>query len=275
MQWDRKGVDVQNCYMTDTEDSNEAQEKARKRLELALQVTGWSAAKLASEAGLAASTISRFLNFPVKHTISLKTLAKVDDAVWRYIKSVPDPRESIRLTFLYGASTPQVEPLDTKSISIQVRGAVQAGHWAEAIEWPRDEWDVVRVPRPDGHKSYFGLLVKGPSMNQVYPEDTILVCVPMMHYDHALSEEDHVIVQRRAESGLVEATVKEIRSDSEGRIWLWPKSTHPEYQSPIELPRPDASIPDAAGADDVRIVAVVVADYRVRKPTPKRAIPGL
>ena len=28
MQWDRKGDDVQNCYMTDTEDRDEAQEKA-------------------------------------------------------------------------------------------------------------------------------------------------------------------------------------------------------------------------------------------------------
>lgn len=256
--------------------ADDADLAARNRVEKAMAITGWKPSRLAKEAGVAVSTLTRFLYRDPGYTLSLPTLTKIDEAVGRYIKSVPDPRESIRLTLLYGGAGGQVEPLDSKSITIQVRGAVQAGHWAEAIEWTQDEWEVVRVPRPDGHKSYFGLVVKGPSMNQVYPEGTILVCVPMMHYDHALAEEDHVIVQRRAESGLVEATVKEIRSDTEGRIWLWPKSSHPEHQAPIELPRPDASIPDAAGADEVQIVAVVVADYRVRKPAAaKRPIPGL
>lgn len=76
-------------------------------------------------------------------------------------------------------SKTDVEPAELPFIHLQIRGAVQAGAWAQAMELPRDEWEVVAVPRPDGHKQYFGLRVKGPSMNLVYPEGTILVCVPV------------------------------------------------------------------------------------------------
>lgn len=164
-----------------------------------------------------------------------------------------------------------LEPVELPFIQLEIRGAVQAGLWAPAIEWPPDEWEVVAVPRPDGHRRYFGLKVKGPSMNLVYPEGTILVCVPMAEYHHALGDGDHVIVQRRDNaSDMVEGTVKEIRRDDAGRAWLWPRSDHPEHQAPIELPQRLPGFHDFAGSRDVEIVAVVVADYRIRRPAAQR-----
>lgn len=104
-------------------------------------------------------------------------------------------------------------------------------------------------------------------MNLVYPEGTILVCVPVGEYHHALVEGDHVIVQRRDMlTDMVEATVKELRRDDSGRIWLWPRSNHPEHQTPLALPEHSPGFQDDAGCREIEIVAVVVADYRVRKP---------
>jgi DNA-binding Xre family transcriptional regulator len=237
-----------------------AQTAARGKIERALKITGWTATKLAREAGVAASTLNKFLYQGAKHTVSLSTLTKIDEAVERFVKDVSDPRESIRLMLIYGGGG-SVEMVNEAAITIFIRGAVKAGHWAEAMEWPAADWQPVTLPRPDGHRSYFGLRVEGPSMNEVYPEGTILVCVPMMDYDIDLENEDHVIVQRWA-GGQVEATVKELRRDAEGNTWLWPRSTHPEHQTPIALPR---TPPDELAEDRIEVAAVVVADYRIRK----------
>ena len=160
-----------------------------------------------------------------------------------------------------------VEPLAAAFVTLEVRGQVQAGSWSEALERPADEWEVVPVPRPDGHRHYFGLRVRGASMNLEYPEGTILVCVPLEDYHHRLASGDHVIVRRRHPvTGLFESTVKELRLDERRRSWLWPRSTDPEHQTPILWPRTAAEMADAAGAPETQVAAVVVADYRVRKP---------
>lgn len=243
---------------------DKAQESARRRLHKALEITGWKSTTLAKEAGVAPSTINRFLNQDVGHTVSLKTMAKVDDAVRRFLEAQPFSRQVIQWQLEYFRDAPEaLEPTDSDIITIHVRGAVQAGRWAEAMEWPVDDWRKVSLPRPDGHRSYFGLRVRGPSMNQVYPDGTILVCVPFHDYDHGLEDGDHVIVQRW-QSGQVEATVKELRRGPEGAVWLWPRSDHPEHQTPIALPRAGQDHPEYDGTDEIRVVAVVVADYRVR-----------
>ena len=249
--------------MTDNIEESGPQEQARRRLNLALEITGWSKAKLAKEAGMAATTISRFLNFDVKHAPTLNTMAKVDAAVERFIRAVPDPKESIRLLLLYqgfGA----VQAVADGMITIKVRGEVQAGHWSEASEWLPEDQETVTLPRPDSHRAYFGLRVRGPSMDMVYPEGTILVCVGLHDYDHVLENEDHVIVQRW-DGDLVEATVKELRKDQDGRYWLWPRSTHPEHQTPIAVPSNVVAGEDDGNATDIVITAIVVADYRVRR----------
>ncbi len=238
------------------------QEAAKKRILRALEITGWKSTTLAKEAGVAPSTINRFLNQDVGHTISFKTMVKVDEAVKRYIHSIPDMTETIRLTLKYEGSS-HLEPVAANTVTINMRGVVQAGQWSEAMERPAKDWQKITLPRPGGHKSYFGLRVKGPSMNQVYPEGTILVCVPFHDYGYGLEEGDHVIVQRW-DAGQVEATVKELRKSPEGNIWLWPRSDHPKHQTPIALPRNSENHPEYDGSNEIRVAAIVVADYRVR-----------
>jgi len=234
-------------------------------LETAMAITGWSPTRLAKEAGVTTSTITRFLNFPVKHTISLTTMAKVDDAVDRFIKSVPNAVESIKLALMYHAAgihqVEDVSPIANGMISIKVRGAVQAGYFTDATEIPEWEQQTVVLPRPDNHKTHFGLRVCGDSMNMVFPEGTILVCVPIHQYDFALQNGDYVIVER-FQGSLVEATVKELRQNGDRTVWLWPRSSNPEYQTPIKLPRNGQGA--EPGDDAIRVTAVVVADYRIR-----------
>ena len=61
---------------TPVEDAG-ARDVARQLVRAMMQVTGWTASRLAVEAGLAASTLNRFMNHDVKHTLKFTTLSRL------------------------------------------------------------------------------------------------------------------------------------------------------------------------------------------------------
>jgi repressor LexA len=140
------------------------------------------------------------------------------------------------------ASTPNsASPLIPESrvqlTTVVVRAAVQAGVWKDAIEWDEGEWfavSVVEDPRWKGLEK-FGLVVRGTSMDKLYPEGTILICVKFAELDRGPSPGQRVICLRRSDTGDYEATVKEYQTDEKGRHVLWPRSNDPDFQSPIIL----------------------------------------
>lgn len=154
--------------------------------------------------------------------------------------------------------------------AVTVVGAVQAGVWRPAMEWPEDDRYSVAVPHghwySEPHYRAFGLEVRGASMDLEYPAGTVLICIPVGCYPHGIGDEDHVVVQQRdPATGDVEATVKELRIDDQGRAWLVPRSSQPEHQTPIKYTTPaDENGWHDAGCRDVEVVAVVVADIRER-----------
>ena len=139
---------------------------------------------------------------------------------------------------------------------VVVRGDVQGGAWREAIEWNEDDWYTVAVPRDERYPNLprFGLEVRGASMNQVFPEGTVLICILTEAIQDGVPPGKKVIVQQVDRAGLTEATVKELLVDEQGRAWLWPRSTDPEYQAPLQF--------DQEKAEDVKITAVVTGSYR-------------
>lgn len=139
-------------------------------------------------------------------------------------------------------------------IPVMVRGQVQAGAWRPALEWAPDDWYPVTVPldpRFPGVKR-FGLEVRGPAMDLLYPEGTILICVRLEELERAPVPGQRVIVERRNGNGLIEATVKEYQLDSQGKAWLVPRSSDSRYQAPVAL----------EGSGEIRIVALVIGSYK-------------
>lgn len=136
-----------------------------------------------------------------------------------------------------------------------VRGAVAAGVWTEAYEWPKSEWiPYSAFPRTEHvDHSRFGLMVEGESMDQIYPPGTVLDCLKMFEMTD-LHNGCRVIVERVRLDGEMEATVKEYLKSEDGRVWLIPRSNNPAFQSPIAL--------DSPGVDEVRIAAIVIGSYR-------------
>lgn len=136
-----------------------------------------------------------------------------------------------------------------------VKGAVAAGVWRAAVEWPADDWqsfngraDVTAEPE---HR--FGLRVIGDSMDEIYPDGTIVECVSLFGRAEAAPGK-RVVVVRQDEHGQYEATVKEL-VEQVGELWLVPRSTNPAHL-PFKLNEP------APGIVETRIAAVVVASVR-------------
>lgn len=100
----------------------------------------------------------------------------------------------------------------------------------------------------------FGLKIEGDSMDELYPDGTIVECVSV--FGHAeIAPGKRVVVVRQRKDGLFEATVKELAEDDEGKLWAVPKSSNPAHQS-ISLTDPED------GIIETRIAAVVVASHR-------------
>lgn len=136
---------------------------------------------------------------------------------------------------------------------IKVIGAVQAGTWRNALQWDEDEQYSVEAPVPETLRGLrvFGLEVRGPSMNKVYPEGSILLCVSPAE-SHITPKVGHRVIAIRKDHDEVEATVKELRADGDGKFWLWPQSDHPAHQAPIPL----------EGTEEVEIQGLVVSSFR-------------
>lgn len=145
---------------------------------------------------------------------------------------------------------------------VPVVGDVAAGVWLEvaAVELQDvSEWLPIDVPGYE-RAHLKALRVVGPSMNLVYPEGRYVV---IAHPSEAGVRVGDYVVVERYKVDLVEVTLKELVVEPGGRIALWPRSSHPDFQSPIYLTANDDHDQTAP-----KIIGVVVADYsrRVRPP---------
>lgn len=148
-------------------------------------------------------------------------------------------------------------PFEALGPTLYVKGVAQAGAWAEVWQDPPSEWKTfpgradVTVPLRDR----FGIRVKGDSMNDVYPDGTIVECVAFLG-GIEIENGRRVVVQRRRNGTEFEVTIKEYYRDADGIEWLVPRSSNPAFQAPI---RADQQEP---GIDEVQVIGIVVGSYR-------------
>ena len=163
-------------------------------------------------------------------------------------------------------------PLRPVSVmTVYVKGAVQAGVWADAIEWDSSDWLPIFVPEEARYPRVerFGLQVRGNSMDRLYPAGSILITVRFADIGRGPEPGDKVVVIRRSETGdQFEATVKVYELDELNRVILWPRSTDPEHQAPIILPAASYEFAgnghdgDQASHPDLEISSLVIGSYR-------------
>lgn len=148
-------------------------------------------------------------------------------------------------------------PTAPSPTTVFVSGAVEAGHFADAIERDRSEWYTLDIPIPEKFRGKARALeVRGPSMNLEYPDGSVIVWMPASEV-RAPENGDHVVAIARRIDGKVEASIKEYRL-ADGRVWLCPRSDNPAHQTAIALDE----LPD--GIEAIEVAGLVAGGYRPR-----------
>jgi len=150
---------------------------------------------------------------------------------------------------------------------VSIIGAAEAGVWRRGLEFddPEQQIDWSLPPSPQwGDHHIFALYVRGPSMDCLYPDGSVVICARFSDLGRLPRPGDKVVCQRRRNDGLAETTIKELAPDATGAIWLWPRSHHPAHQQPLLF---DGSIEpgDAAQVDnqtELQIIAKVIGCLR-------------
>ncbi|WP_338661754.1 S24 family peptidase [Pararoseomonas sp. SCSIO 73927] len=209
-----------------------------RRIRERMDVMGWSERETMRQAGVNEHALR---NIQKGHSPRPQTLAKLASAL-----KVPPSY------FLLAAAPQDGRPGVLQMETVFVKGAVQAGVWTDALEWDPGDWIEIQAPTdprlPKGAER-FGLLVRGRSMDRVYPPGSMLICVRYYDLLRGPKTGDDVIVMRRSvQLGGFEATVKEYQMDEEGRHVLWPRSTDPAFQAPIVIPQGAAPVASPNGS---------------------------
>lgn len=218
----------------------------------ALKDRGWSAAKLAREAGVAPSTITRALDMSVKFIPSTRTMNRI-------------------LAVIHDVDPSELLPTDRPNIGAQpvrrripIAGEIRAGAWIEIPDEPTEtDWVYYDDPEYRNVRVY-ALKVVGSSMDRIYPGGTTVIVADAI--DTNVFEGD-VVVVRRKRGPAVETTLKEVMIDGPQRISLWPRSNDPLFQEPFRIDRTTEDIDEGP-----EIIGIVIASYNKRARTSARMV---
>ncbi len=196
------------------------------RIRAARKDAGLTQAELALRMGVTQSVVSDWENAKLASWSERETAEKLATALGK-------PRGYF--------AAPQAPLVSTTGI--EVVGEVQAGVFRAALEIPPEDRLKLPVVTLGGAADvdYVALKVVGPSMNELYPDGSFVICIPTFSTD--VRDGDRVVVYQR-QGDLVEATIKEVHVEPGGRVGLWPRSTDPRYQDPIYLDADDQDGPE-------------------------------
>ncbi|MBZ9659822.1 XRE family transcriptional regulator [Mesorhizobium sp. ESP-6-4] len=184
--------------------------------------------------------------------------------VSKYERGIQEPKRepSMRLAELAGVPFGEwmgVEPISTADVrakNVTVVGELCAGQWREAIEWDHDDQYTVPALIDSDLPGYplKGFVVRGTSMNEYYPDGSIVFAAATIANGLQPANGDHVIVTRRNNKGLYEASLKEYVIGVDGSKWLFPRSHDPEHKTPLRLD----------DSEEVTVTGIVRASFITR-----------
>lgn len=239
-----------------------------------LEICDWKATHVARAAGLAPSTINKFLAGDVDHVLSARTIKAIETAALKRLWEVSEKfkgdaeyrarvfaererlgkTKSERLFQLFR----DYENLDgPHSEAILLSRYVEGGRYDQDIllsDRAISEITVLKHPvfnAGSGYRSHrIAYIVRGPAADKIYPEGSVLIVQLFPNKDY-VPETGHRVISEHRKHGLIEATVKEIQISDDGRIWLWPRSTDPNFQQPVAL----------GDNSDISVVGLVIGSY--------------
>jgi len=205
---------------------------------------GLTFTELARRAGVDPATLTRFMNNPqYKPNLSDTTLQKIADTVKRPLPEQP-------------SISPLPRPIGLSTV--KVVGSAAAGLWKEVsiiADHYHDLEDIPVVENPKyAGKLQYALLIEGNSINRAIPDGEYAICVAWAELGTEPTTGQYVHVER-SRGGLQEVTIKKIQIASDGHVQLWPDSTDPRFQTPLDLSEIEEDT-------EITIRGLVIGSYR-------------
>ncbi|ESQ82374.1 hypothetical protein AEAC466_17275 [Asticcacaulis sp. AC466] len=122
--------------------------------------------------------------------------------------------------------------------TLPVRYRTGGGVWIEAFDFsdvPLGEVEGAPVKSYPRTQQWYEKL-EGDSMNVVFPDGTYLQVVDAIAIQYVPKSGDVVIVERTRDAGFLrERSAKQVEIGADGTVQLWPRSTNPRWQQPIQI----------------------------------------
>jgi hypothetical protein len=115
-------------------------------------------------------------------------------------------------------------------------------------------------PGPD----LFAIRVAAPGAEHLFALGSLLVCQRLRDDVEDLPDDTLVILRARS-NGNTRVDVRQAEHFN-GRLWLWPRSTHPDLQQPLPGPMPLTSPTRVSGGETITILGIVVASWQPEAP---------
>lgn len=233
-------------------------EALKKHVESLLKEAGHNPTSASREAGLNVHFVRQWLSGRVRSpgADQLRRVAEVLGVTLDELTKTATPRGTSDVRWSEFETEPPARRAPSGGPILPARYIVQAGVWAEVDEQrqagllgPPVAADA-RYPK----SAQWLELVRGDSIDKVYPDGAWIHVVDAVAIGYAPSSDDFVVVERkRHQGGLIERTVKQV-AKKRGRIELWPRSNNPKWKEPIAL---------STTEDDtiVEIAALVIGGY--------------
>lgn len=138
---------------------------------------------------------------------------------------------------------------------LPIIGEVRAGAWLE-IEHEPEVYDRLPITADDRFPELkqFSLLVVGTSMDKVFAPGSYVIAVEWIAEGTTDLKDGDLLVVRRQRAMTFECTLKRARFNQ--GVWeLWPESTDPRHQEPIQLHDGDREV-------EVKILGRVIGKYQ-------------
>jgi hypothetical protein len=119
---------------------------------------------------------------------------------------------------------------------VLVKTECRAGAFRESFSLPAKRIRELPLPVNDEARlaGAFAAEVRWPGAEQIYPDGSLLLCVPLDRADIKITKGRRLLVERFVDRK-VEVTVREVQEDLQGNLWLSQRSTDPRYSDAIKL----------------------------------------
>lgn len=192
---------------------------------------------------------------------------------WESGEESPSTDYTVKLATEFGMSTNDflgIMPIGQDGTSgrrIAIVGEISAGNWLDHEEWGEEDQKFVSAILPEAWSNVpiKGFIVRGRSVDKVYPDGAVVYVAPIDSVPGG-PQSGEMVVAIRQDGDAFERTLKEYVVDEAGKAWLWPRSSDPEHQAPLQFRK------NGRDPDSVRIAGIVIAHMALSATAARRPL---